>query len=60
MTSEGKRGREYFRKVAELGVQAAAALDCTAKHRDCQLGCDRRFGHLYAAAVAFCEADDRF
>jgi serine/threonine protein kinase len=24
------------------------------------LGCDRRFGHLYAAAVAFCEADDRF
>jgi hypothetical protein len=23
-------------------------------------GCDRRFGHLYAAAVAFCEADDRF
>jgi RHS repeat-associated protein len=23
-------------------------------------GCDRRFGHLYAAAVAFCEADGRF
>jgi hypothetical protein len=27
LTSEGKRGREYFRRVAELGVQAAEALD---------------------------------
>jgi tetratricopeptide (TPR) repeat protein len=26
-TGERKRGREYFRKVAELGVQAAEALD---------------------------------
>jgi hypothetical protein len=24
------------------------------------MGCDRRFGHLYAAAVAFCRADGRF
>jgi serine/threonine protein kinase/Flp pilus assembly protein TadD len=27
LTSEGRRGREYFRRVAELGVQAAEALD---------------------------------
>jgi serine/threonine protein kinase len=27
LTSEGRRGREYFRQVAELGVQAAEALD---------------------------------
>jgi serine/threonine protein kinase len=27
LTSEGKWGREYFRKVAEWGVQAAEALD---------------------------------
>jgi tetratricopeptide (TPR) repeat protein len=27
LTSVGRRGREYFRRVAELGVQAAEALD---------------------------------
>jgi serine/threonine protein kinase len=27
LTGEGRRGRDYFRKVAELGVQAAEALD---------------------------------
>jgi serine/threonine protein kinase/Flp pilus assembly protein TadD len=27
LTSQGRRGREYYRKVAELGVQAAEALD---------------------------------
>jgi hypothetical protein len=27
LTSEGRRSRGYYRKVAELGVQAAAALD---------------------------------
>src|SRR5262249_48831405 len=27
LTSEGKRGRDYFRRVAELGVQAGEALD---------------------------------
>jgi serine/threonine protein kinase/Flp pilus assembly protein TadD len=27
LTAEGRRGRDYFRKVAELGVQAAEALD---------------------------------
>ncbi len=27
LTGEGRRGRDYFRKVAELGIQAAEALD---------------------------------
>jgi serine/threonine protein kinase/Flp pilus assembly protein TadD len=27
LTGEGRRGQDYFRKVAELGVQAAEALD---------------------------------
>jgi serine/threonine protein kinase len=27
LSGEGRRGRDYFRKVAELGVQAAVALD---------------------------------
>jgi tetratricopeptide (TPR) repeat protein/serine/threonine protein kinase len=27
LTGEGRRGREYFRRVAELGAQAAEALD---------------------------------
>jgi serine/threonine protein kinase/Tfp pilus assembly protein PilF len=27
LTGEGRRGRDYFRKVAELGAQAAEALD---------------------------------
>jgi serine/threonine protein kinase/Flp pilus assembly protein TadD len=27
LTGEGPRGRDYFRKVAELGIQAAEALD---------------------------------
>jgi serine/threonine protein kinase len=27
LTSEGRRGREYYRRVAELGAQAAEALD---------------------------------
>jgi serine/threonine protein kinase len=27
LTSEGRRGQEYYRRVAELGVQAAEALD---------------------------------
>jgi serine/threonine protein kinase/Flp pilus assembly protein TadD len=27
LSSEGRRGREYYRRVAELGVQAAEALD---------------------------------
>jgi serine/threonine protein kinase/Flp pilus assembly protein TadD len=27
LTGEGRRGRDYYRKVAELGVQAAEALD---------------------------------
>ncbi len=27
LTGEGKRGRDYFRRVAEIGVQAAEALD---------------------------------
>jgi serine/threonine protein kinase/uncharacterized protein HemY len=27
LTSEGRRGKDYYRKVAELGIQAAEALD---------------------------------